>query len=385
MKKIFVILLMGIVLTVVHGCSDDDFPVPPASTVPRFSNTITNDAFAPATVTFKNESIVPERAGTVTYRWSFGDGTSSSEESPTHFYSAPGGYTITLVLVTEKSLEIVEASKTLVIKDPNVGGVPLYFWASGIQTVLLNDQAPVASAIEAPGIGSSYSIAADTLASKLYVGNDVAGKIYVSDLNGNGMTEFRTGIGSVMGMAIDYETSRLYWVTWEGDVKWADLTVSNVSQAETLVTELEGRPTGVAVDPVSRTLFWNNYDKGLWSISLDDEDAVASLLISNPEGGGSVIVVNGRIYYDEYNTVGDDADVKIKSTDLEGKNPIEITSGLQNLIYSGIAYNKNQEKLYWSDRNGELIKRANLDGSGAETFYVSETGEPVAFAIGKKR
>jgi hypothetical protein len=60
-------LLMGIFG--LAGCKKDDFPVPPASTVPLFTFTVDNNGFAPATVVFTNTSIVPERAGTVAYNW----------------------------------------------------------------------------------------------------------------------------------------------------------------------------------------------------------------------------------------------------------------------------------------------------------------------------
>ncbi len=38
-----------------NSCKDEGFPVPPASTVPRFSYTVDNNGFAPATVEFTNE------------------------------------------------------------------------------------------------------------------------------------------------------------------------------------------------------------------------------------------------------------------------------------------------------------------------------------------
>ena len=44
------------------------------------------------TVAFKDESI-----GTVTsWHWDFGDGTSSTEQNPTHSYKAPNNYIVTL-------------------------------------------------------------------------------------------------------------------------------------------------------------------------------------------------------------------------------------------------------------------------------------------------
>jgi DNA-binding beta-propeller fold protein YncE len=247
--------------------------------------------------------------------------------------------------------------------------------------MLLNDQPPLAAAVLTPGVASSYGMAVDTVANKLYIGNDAAARIYVCNLDGSGLTEFRTSAGTVGGLAIDYKTSRLYWVTEEGDVNWADMTNSSTSQIEPFVTGQTNSPQGVAIDPVSRKLFWNNYNGGLWSIDLDVNGAVPSLLIANPDGGGSVIVVDGRLYYDEYNA----DNIKIVSTNLQGQDRKEIVTGISRLIYAGVSYNKDQGKLYWSDRTPGLIKHANLDGTGVETFYTSTTGYARAFAIGKKR
>src|SRR6478609_8570035 len=99
MKKLYSIILIALGLVTANSCSDDSYPVPPASTVPKYTFTIDNDAFAPATVTFSNASIVPERAGTVAYTWNFGDGTSSTEASPTHTFKEPGAYSVNLVVV----------------------------------------------------------------------------------------------------------------------------------------------------------------------------------------------------------------------------------------------------------------------------------------------
>jgi PKD repeat protein len=48
------------------------------------------EAIAPASVSFRAEP--SGGTGTFTYRWDFGDGTSSTERSPVHTYASPGTY-----------------------------------------------------------------------------------------------------------------------------------------------------------------------------------------------------------------------------------------------------------------------------------------------------
>jgi PKD repeat protein len=52
---------------------------------------------APLTVAFSNRSADPD-GDAFTSHWDFGDGTSSSELNPTHTYTTPGDYQVTLVV-----------------------------------------------------------------------------------------------------------------------------------------------------------------------------------------------------------------------------------------------------------------------------------------------
>lgn len=58
-----------------------------------FSFTTPNSCRPPAAVLFNNQST---GVGSLTYQWDFGDGSSSTADNPTHSYTAPGNYTVTL-------------------------------------------------------------------------------------------------------------------------------------------------------------------------------------------------------------------------------------------------------------------------------------------------
>lgn len=66
-----------------------------------FTYTITNpDTGGP--VVFTNGSTDPD-GDIVEYLWDFGDGTTSTEENPTHQYSSGGTYTVTLTVTDSKN------------------------------------------------------------------------------------------------------------------------------------------------------------------------------------------------------------------------------------------------------------------------------------------
>ena len=53
------------------------------------------------TATFDNSSANPANSGNASYEWDFGDGQSSTEESPSHSYTEDGVYTVTLTVTND--------------------------------------------------------------------------------------------------------------------------------------------------------------------------------------------------------------------------------------------------------------------------------------------
>lgn len=356
------LLYIGFFLLLLQGCSDDGFPVPPASTVPSFSYTLDNDEYAPATAKFTNTSIVPGIVGTASFFWNFGDGSSSTESDPEHAYSAPGVYTVNLVVTTSTSLEVRELSQELVVKDPNATGTPILFTdGSQVFQGLLNTQPPIFTVLPNIAVQDSYGMALDTINSKLYISDYEGGAIYRADLNGDNFEAFRTGLDGPNGLAIDYAENQIYWDTGNG-IQRGILNVSDATQLEDFVTGQANDPEGIAIDVQNRKLYWVNYNGGIWSKNLDG--SAETELIPEIEGG-SIMVVGNRIYYDEYVESGD---IRLKSADLNGANVTTIAVNVGRVIY-GLAYDPNEQKIYWGDRGTDVLMRANLDGSNPEAWY----------------
>jgi len=47
----------------------------------------------------------------ISYYWEFGDGDSSTEESPSHTYKNPGAYTVSLTIFYDDNTEITETKE----------------------------------------------------------------------------------------------------------------------------------------------------------------------------------------------------------------------------------------------------------------------------------
>lgn len=369
MGKILFSCFVGILILGLGSCGDEGFPVPPASTVPKFTVSIDNDEFAPATATFTNISIIPERAGEVSYFWTFGDGTSSTQTNPVHLYETSGVYPVTLVIVATASGEIVEASQNIIIKDPNASGIPVFFTdGSTVYRALINDDAPIAFSLGITSLGDSYGMALDTVNNKLYITDYDADKILVANADGTGLQDFRINVGGPDGIAIDYANAMLYWDTDNG-IRRADMNSTVLTQMEDFVTgQATEDPEGVSIDPVSGYVFWNTYNKGVWRKHVSgtgqqeivpDFDGTGS-----GGGGGSTLIVGSRIFFDVYVASGD---IWIKSANLDGTGVSTVATGITRVVF-GLAYDAVNDKIYWGDRNAGKIMRANRNGTGSEAW-----------------
>ena len=89
MKRIQYIISFLTLAALMAGCKKDE--VTPAADI------FYTVSIADKTVTFTNET-----SGAVSYRWDFGDGESSTEQSPVHTYPDKGKYVPTLYATTKE-------------------------------------------------------------------------------------------------------------------------------------------------------------------------------------------------------------------------------------------------------------------------------------------
>ena len=86
---------------------------------------------------------------------------------------------------------------------------------------------------------------------------------------------------------------------------------------------------------------------------------------------------NEKIYYSDFAN-DSTPDGKIWKADLDGKNAVAIVSGIQDPY--GIAIDADNAKIYWGDNNGN-VSRCNLDGTGKQDIVTIDGGGIRAVAI----
>src|SRR5271155_1099381 len=106
------------------------------------------------------------------------------------------------------------------------------------------------------------------------------------------------------------------------------------SDLKTLVSEGRKLPDGLAVDVAAGHLYWTN--------------------MGNPKAN------DGTIF----------------RSDLDGRNMTTVLAPGGTFTPKQLQIDKPSGKLYWSDREGMRVMRANLDGSGIETLVDTSKGDP---------
>jgi DNA-binding beta-propeller fold protein YncE len=113
------------------------------------------------------------------------------------------------------------------------------------------------------------------------------------------------------------------------------------------------------------------------------------IFTANPDGSDLKVIVSegrripdgivvdseaGHIYWTNMgNPVANDG--SIERADLDGKNITHIVPSGGTFTPKQLQLDKKNRKLYWSDREGMRIMRANLDGSNIETLVDTSEGD----------
>ena len=182
-----------------------------------------------------------------------------------------------------------------------------------------------------------------------------------------------TGVDAPSGIAVDASGLKMYWTDVGTDkIKRADLDGGNV---ENPLSSLDD-PRGIALDVAGGRMYWteSGTNKGIRRADLDggNKQNLVTTQINQP-WGIALDVAGGKVYWTD---VGND---EIKRADLNG-------TGAEGLIGSlndprGIALDIAAGKMYWAeDGTTNKIRKADLNGDNPEDV-VSTGLDPSGIAV----
>ena len=112
-------------------------------------------------------------------------------------------------------------------------------------------------------------------------------------------------------------------------------------------------------------------------LSMDPDGSNRSVIATDcPHPDGIVVDVEaGHVYWTNMGAAASRNDGSIERADLDGSNRRFIVAPGGTFTPKQLHLDKANGKLYWSDREGMRVMRANLDGSQIETLVQTGTGE----------
>ncbi|MBK5213453.1 MAG: PKD domain-containing protein [Flavobacteriaceae bacterium] len=384
--------LFAFVLLTLFSCQKDDNPVPPQSQA-EFTASATEVAIG-ETIQFTNNS-----QNATAYKWSFGDGTTSTQVSPTKSYTSSNVFLVSLVSTgaggsTISNMEItVTPLSSFQVEDAEnlVAGIPVHFTNSSVgatsYTWNFGDAANSTSTAENPDFTylaeGTYTVSltatnvygSKTSTKEINVGPGQAtpaslyyiayGDEYIRSLlldDSGTTTDVLNLVGKVgVGLAYDATNQKIYFSDFDtyplGNIWRANLDGSN---PEMIVSNI-GDPYGVAVDEMNSKVYWVDDDGNVSRANLDGSSPEIGIL--NLAGAQwraiALDVENNKMYVYEVNLEN------LYVANLDGTNPQVLIAGVYGYA---VAVDTVNDKIYFDDQNGAVFNIANLDGSNIQTI-----------------
>ena len=135
------------------------------------------------------------------------------------------------------------------------------------------------------------------------------------------------------------------------------------------------QPASGATATVGRLFLLDLSDDRIVSLNSDGSDRKVIVTGGRFPDGIAVDVAAGHIYWTNMGHPKAN-DGSIERADLDGRNRETIVPQGGTFTPKQIQLEKKSRKLYWCDREGMRLMRANLDGSNIETLVDTSQGDP---------
>lgn len=215
----------------------------------------------------------------------------------------------------------------------------------------------------------SLGIDIDVGGGKLYYIDQDANEIRRSNLDGSSVETIGSGFSDLRAIGLDLVNGKLYW----GDIGSFLIQRSNLdgSSVETVVDQSVGATEDIAIDAAGGKVYWIN--GGILLRADLDGSNIQGVAGGDPTnvvpGSIALDVPNGKVYWTHENE-------GVRRANLDGTSAetlvLSFDEGGPNIM--SIALDLVAGEMYWTNFLGGVIRKANLDGTGIRTVYSPENG-----------
>jgi YVTN family beta-propeller protein len=274
-------------------------PKHPVYPLANFSSNITSDYVFPSTpIQFTDFS-----KNATKWNWNFGDGSDSTDQNPTHAYSAPGIYTVNLIVSNSNGTDSKLAKVNVVLRGSHT---PSYAYITNLNSntvTVINTANDNFTATVPVGIGP-VGVSASPDGTRVYVTNinyGGLGTVSVIDTANNKVTA-TVPVGykySPLGVAVTPDGSKAYVA--DRDINCVSV-IDTGTNTVTATVDVGKEPWGVAVSPDGTKAYVTNRNSNTISIiDTATNTVLASVNVGlGPRGiaaspdGTKVYVTNGE-------------------------------------------------------------------------------------------
>ncbi|MEP6645675.1 MAG: PKD domain-containing protein [Saprospiraceae bacterium] len=374
-------------LLLVYSCKKDDVIVHPDADFTASKTTVVVDE----EIQFTNKS-----ANATAFKWSFGDGTTSTEVAPKKSYQSSDVFLVSLVStgaggskITSMEITVLPfAAFTVDNEDLLSSGVPVQFrstskgatsfeWSFGDAAHSIStDENPTftyttggsftvtlkaISAVGATSVSKNISVAIGASPKTLFFIDYGTGLLQKLPLDGSSVSTVLDINGKAgVGLAYDDVNEKIYFsdfeVTPEGKI-WR--MNPDGSSLEAIVTGIAD-PYGIALDVAGGKVYWTDDAGNISRANLDGTSQEIGI-VNIAAGQMRAIALdpeNNKMYFYEVN-----AEI-LYVANLDGSNPLPLVTGVYGY---GILVDTVNDKIYFDDQNSATLIRTNLDGTGGIT------------------
>jgi DNA-binding beta-propeller fold protein YncE len=229
--------------------------------------------------------------------------------------------------------------------------------------------------------GFDDGVALDTADGRVYWTDTFASVIFSADMNGTDPQIVLDDFGQEpYGIALDVAGGKMYWTDREG-VKRASLSGG---ERETLTTE----PARgfIALDLAERRMYWADEGGTIRGAAMEVNPTISDVVTKQATPFGVAVdeaahqlywVSLGKIKKGEGTKTGE----VIRRADVDGSGAETIVERPGAGFEGGIAVDPAAGRLYWTEAEAHDVGVANLDGSEARTLFSTGTDSPEGLAI----